>query len=71
MLWIEKTAQNNGPQVFLGNGKVFLKFETYSLFKNREILKDREFYIEFNRGDRKEKIYFSIFSNTEDYIRYI
>lgn len=55
MLWIEKTVQNSGPQVFLGNGKVFLKFETYSLFKNREILKDREFYIEFNRGDRKGK----------------
>lgn len=34
---------------------MFLKFETYSLFKNRELLKDREFYIEFNRGDRKEK----------------
>lgn len=55
MLGIKKTVQNNGSQGFLGSGKVFLKFETYSLFKSREILKDRKFYIEFNRGDRKGK----------------
>jgi hypothetical protein len=42
---IEETVQHNGSQVFLGSGKVFLKCVTYSQFKNREILKDREFFI--------------------------
>lgn len=43
--WIEEPVQNNGSQVFLESGKVFPKFETYSQFKNREILKDREVYV--------------------------